>query len=416
MNVLVIGNGAREDAICKKISESKKLTKLYCSNGNYGTSRYAKNVLLNSNEEILEFSKKNNIDLVVVGPEKPLCDGIVDLFKESNIKIFGPCKKSSKLEGSKNFSKEFMEKYDIPTAKYKTITSEEKENIEKIIKEFSYPLVLKADGLCMGKGVRICNEKNDAEKYFKELFEDEIFGKEGKKVVIEEFLKGEELSLLCFVSNGKLIEMESARDYKKIFDGDKGENTGGVGCFSPSNLIDEKLNENIKKILEKISFGLKKEKLLYTGILFVGFMIDRDNPKVLEFNVRFGDPETQVLLPRLKSDLLLLIEKCIDGTIEKRDLIWSDKKALTVVLTSKGYPLKYEKNKEIKGLLDVDKEVYIYHNNTKIKENKILTDGGRVISLTALGKDFNTLRKIIYKNIEKISFDNMYYRKDIGKI
>lgn len=414
MNVLVIGNGAREDAICKKISESKKLTKLYCSNGNYGTSRYAKNVSLNSNEEILEFSKKNNIDLVIVGPEKPLCDGIVDLFKETKIKIFGPCKMVAKLEGSKNFSKEFMKKYKIPTAKYKTVTS--KKDIEKIIKEFSYPIVLKADGLCMGKGVRICNSEFEVKKYFKELFEDEIFGKEGKKVVIEEFLKGEELSLLCFVSNGKLIEMETARDYKKIFDDDKGENTGGVGCFSPSNLVNEKLDENIKKILEKISLGLKKEKLLYTGILFIGFMIYENNPKVLEFNVRFGDPETEVLLPRLKSDLLLLIEKCIDGSIEKKDLLWSDKKALTVVLTSKGYPLKYEKNKEIKGLLDVDKEVYIYHNNTKLKENKILTDGGRVLSLTSLGKDFNSLRKCIYKNIEKIYFDNMYYRKDIGKL
>lgn len=414
MKVLVVGNGGREDAICKKLSESKKLNTLYCSNGNAGTLRYAQNVSLKSNEEILRFSKENNIDLVVVGPEAPLCDGIFDLFKDSGIKVFGADKKSAMLEGSKDFAKEFMQKYNIPTAKYKTVLS--KKEGEEVIKEFSYPLVIKADGLCAGKGVRICNTEFEAKEYLKELFEDEIFGKEGKKAVIEEFLKGKEMSLLCFVSKGNLIPMESARDYKRIFDNDEGENTGGVGCYSPSELFDEKTNEKIDEILKNISFALKKEKLDYSGILFIGFMIDNQNPKILEFNVRFGDPETEVVLPRMESDLLLAIEKSILGILKKEDLKWKNEKCMTVILTSKGYPREYEKGKEIFGINEVDKDIYIYHNNTKLENEKILTDGGRVISVTALGADFEKVREKIYKNIEKISFDGMCYRKDIGII
>lgn len=414
MRVLVIGNGGREDAICKKISESEKLTKLYCSKGNAGTFRYAENVVLNSNEEILEFSKNNKIDLVVVGPEAPLCEGIVDLFKDSGIKIFGADKNSARLEGSKDFAKEFMKKYDIPTAKYKTITS--KADGEKIIKDFSYPLVIKADGLCAGKGVRICNNEIEAKEYFKELFEDKIFGEEGQKVVVEEFLTGKEASLLCFVSKSNIIPMESARDYKRIFDNDEGENTGGVGCYSPSELFNEDLKLKVDEILEKISFGLKSEKLEYSGILFIGFMIDNGIPKILEFNVRFGDPETEVVLPRMESDLLLAIEKSLNGNLEKSDLKWKTEKALTVILTSKGYPRFYEKGKEIFGINDLPKDIYVYHNNTKIEDEKILTDGGRVLSITSFGENFESIRNKIYENIGKISFEGMCYRKDIGII
>lgn len=413
MKVLVIGNGGREDAICKKISESNKCTELFCSKGNAGTLRYAKNVELNTNEEIFEFSKNNDIDLVVVGPEAPLCEGIVDLFKGSNIRVFGADKKSARLEGSKDFAKEFMKKYDVPTAKYETIKSIEEG--KKAIENFSYPIVIKADGLCAGKGVRICNTKGEVLDYFKELFEDKIFGKEGTTVVIEEFLKGKEASLLCFVSKGNLIPMESARDYKRIFDNDEGENTGGVGCYSPSELFNEELKLKIEKTLEKISNGLKNEHLEYSGILFIGFMIDED-AKVLEFNVRFGDPETEVVLPRMESDLLLAIEKSLDGSLEREDLKWKKEKCLTVILTSRGYPKNYEKGKEISGIDSVDKDIYVYHNNTKVNGSKILTDGGRVLSVTALGNSYDEIREKVYRNIEKISFETKQYRKDIGKM
>ena len=413
MKVLVIGNGGREDAICKKISESNKCTELFCSKGNAGTLRYAENVELNSNEEIFRFSNDNNIDLVVVGPEAPLCEGIVDLFKESNIKVFGADKKSARLEGSKDFAKKFMKKYDVPTARYETIKSIEEG--KKAIENFSYPIVIKADGLCAGKGVRICNTKEDVLDYFKELFEDKIFGKEGSTVVIEEFLRGKEASLLCFVSKGNLIPMESARDYKRIFDNDEGENTGGVGCYSPSELFNEELKLKIEKTLEKISNGLKNEHLEYSGILFIGFMIDED-AKVLEFNVRFGDPETEVVLPRMESDLLLAIEKSLDGSLKREDLKWKKEKCLTVILTSRGYPKNYEKGKEISGIDSVDKDIYVYHNNTKVNGSKILTDGGRVLSVTALGNSYDEIREKVYRNIEKISFETKQYRKDIGKM
>ncbi|MDU5300977.1 MAG: phosphoribosylamine--glycine ligase [Dialister micraerophilus] len=414
MRVLVIGNGGREDAICKKISESKKLTKLYCSEGNAGTLRYAENVKLKSNDEILDFAEKNNINLVIVGPEVPLCEGIKDKFDNTNIKVFGADKESAKLEGSKDFAKEFMLKYNIPTAKYETVTS--KSEGEKVIKHFTYPLVIKADGLCAGKGVKICQNELEAKEYLKELFEEKIFGQEGTTAVIEEFLEGKEASLLCFVSDGNLIPMESARDYKRIYDGDKGENTGGVGCYSPNELFNEDLKKSIKPVLEKISYGLKQENLAYSGILFIGFMIKNNEPKILEFNVRFGDPETEVVLPRMESDLIDVIEKSIEGTLKAEDLTWKKEKCMTVILTSKGYPLKYEKGKEISGIENVDEDIYVYHNNTEFKNNKILSAGGRVLSVTALGSDFEEMRKRIYKNIEKINFENKTFRKDIGII
>ena len=414
MRVLVIGNGGREDAICKKISESKKLTKLYCSEGNAGTLRYAENVKLKSNDEILDFAEKNNINLVIVGPEVPLCEGIKDKFDNTNIKVFGADKESAKLEGSKDFAKEFMLKYNIPTAKYETVTS--KSEGEKVIKHFTYPLVIKADGLCAGKGVKICQNELEAKEYLKELFEEKIFGQEGTTAVIEEFLEGKEASLLCFVSDGNFIPMESARDYKRIYDGDKGENTGGVGCYSPNELFNEDLKKSIKPVLEKISYGLKQENLAYSGILFIGFMIKNNEPKILEFNVRFGDPETEVVLPRMESDLIDVIEKSIEGTLKSEDLTWKKEKCMTVILTSKGYPMKYEKGKEISGIENVDEDIYVYHNNTEFKNNKILSAGGRVLSVTALGSDFEEMRKRIYKNIEKINFENKTFRKDIGII
>lgn len=412
MRVLVVGNGGREDALCKKLSESRKIEKLYCSNGNAGTLRYAENISLKSNEDIKKFAIENMIDLVVVGPEKPLCEGIVDMFSETNIKVFGPNKKSAMLEGSKIFSKKFMEKYDVPTAKSKLAYG--KEEAIEFLNEFSFPLVVKADGLCYGKGVKICENIEEAKEYLKELFDDNLFGNEGKKVVIEEYLKGEEASLLCFVSNDKLIAMESARDYKKIFENDKGPNTGGVGCYSPSELFSDDIKIKIDDILNKISKGLKEERLTYNGILFIGFMISKEKINVLEFNVRFGDPETEVVLPRLESDLLDIILKSIDGSIKKEDLKWKKEKALAVILTSKGYPESYEKSKQISGLENLSENIQLFHNGTKKIGENIYTDGGRVLTLVTLGEDFEDMRKIIYENIEKVNFEGKQFRKDIG--
>ncbi len=414
MKVLVIGKGGREDAICYKISKSSRLKKLFCSPGNAGTSRYAENVDLKNNLEIYDFAVENKIDLIIVGPEAYLCSGLVDLFKDTEIKVFGANSESAKLEGSKEFAKRFMEKYEIPTARYKLVFSyeEAKENLSN----FTYPLVIKANGLCAGKGVKVCNQKNEAITFLDDIFNKKIFGDEGNKVVIEEFLSGIEASLLCFVKNDKLIKMESAKDYKRIFDNDKGENTGGVGAYSPSELFTPTLKEKIDEILLKISNGMKKENLNYYGILFLGLMIENNNPKILEFNVRFGDPETQVVLPRLENDLIDVILKTFDNTLLESDLKWSSESSLTVVLTSKGYPFEYEKGKNILGLNNIDNEIYVYHNNTKLEEELVLTDGGRVVSVTALGSDFNEIREKVYKNIEKINFDGMQYRTDIGII
>ena len=393
MKVLVIGSGGREHALCWKIAQSKLVSKIYCAPGNGGTGEIAENVNIKANEidKLLDFALNNKIDLTIVGPEDPLVLGIVDKFEENGLKIFGPNKKCSKLEGSKDFAKGFMEKYDISTAKYRTFT--EYEEAINGLNEFEFPLVIKADGLCLGKGVVICNTKEEAKKTLKEILKDKIFGNEGNKVVIEEFLDGIEASLLCFVTNGEIIPLESAKDYKKIYDGDLGLNTGGVGCYSPSPLFTEHLKENIKSdALKKISYGLEKENLDFKGILFIGFMITNGEPKVLEFNVRFGDPETEVIIPRLKSDIVDLFLKVIDGTLGERDLYWDEKSCLTVVLTSKGYPVAYEKGYEISGLNNLGESIIVFHNGTKYNDDKLITNGGRVLSITSLGENLASAR------------------------
>lgn len=415
MKVLVIGNGGREDAICHKVASSSLVDSLYCSNGNAGTLRYAKNIKLDTNLEIKKFCEDNKIDLVIIGPEKPLCEGLKDDLDKIGVKVFGADFKSAKLEGSKEFAKKFMLKHHLPTAKYISVNNLEDGILA--LNEFSYPVVLKADGLCAGKGVKICEDFDSAKSYLTDLFENKIFGNEGMVCVIEEFLKGEEASLLCFVSGDKLYPLESARDYKKIYDGDLGDNTGGVGCYSPSEFFDnESINNQIKVVLNDISKGLKEDKLEYIGILFIGFMIVDGKVKILEFNVRFGDPETEVVLPRLNSDLVELILKAYDKTLEYNDFKWSLKKSMTVVLTSNGYPNSYEKNKLISGLETVDNSVYVYHNNTKKVDGNIYSDGGRVLSITTLGDDFEEMRNRIYSEIDKIDFENKSYRKDIAII
>lgn len=417
MNLLVIGSGGREHGLCWKLAESNRVKKIYCAPGNGGTAEVAENIDIQSDdiEGLLDFALKNNIDLTIVGPEDPLVLGIVDRFEEKGLKIFGANKKAAELEGSKDFSKRFMERHTVATAKYRTYR--DYDEAVKGLEEFNYPLVIKADGLCLGKGVVICASKDEAINTLNDILNNKIFGGEGSTVVIEEFLDGIEASLLCFVSNGKIIPMESAKDYKKIYDGDKGPNTGGVGCYSPSPLFTHELMEKIDKdIIRNIVNGLEKDDLFFNGILFIGLMIVDGEPLVLEFNVRFGDPETQVLLPRLKSDLVDLIEKSLDGSIEKSDLVWTDDVCLTVVTTSEGYPSSYEKGYEITGLDNLGKEIIVFQNGTKYIDSSLTTNGGRVMSVTTLGTTMEEARNKIYNNIGKINFQGINYRKDIGQI
>ncbi len=417
MKILVIGSGGREHGLCWKLSKSSKVEKLYCAPGNGGTAEVAENVGISSNDidGLLSFALEEKIDLTIVGPEEPLVLGIVDRFNENGLRIFGANKKAAQLEGSKEFSKEFMGRHDIPTARYESF--DKFDDAIEGIKEFSYPLVIKADGLCLGKGVFICDSEEEAIDVLQDILNKKVFGSEGNTVVIEEFLDGIEASLLCFVSGNKIVPMESAKDYKKIFENDEGLNTGGVGCYSPSELFTEEFKKRLEiDVLEKIRLGLKKDGLNFTGILFIGLMIVDGMPKVLEFNVRFGDPETEVLMPRLESDLVELIEKTLDKTIEEKDLVWNKRPCVTVLVTSKGYPGDYEKGYPITGIDKLDKSIILFHNGTKYDGEKLVTNGGRVMSITSLGNNMEDARKNIYNNIDNINFNGMYYRKDIGII
>lgn len=417
MKVLIIGSGGREHTLCLKVADSIRVSKVFCAPGNAGTAEVAENIDIKSNDvdKLLEFALKESIDLTIVGPEEPLVLGIVDRFEEEGLRIFGANQKSAKLEGSKIYAKKFMEEYEIPTAKYR-----EYSNIDEAIKgldEFDFPLVIKADGLCLGKGVIICQTKGEALETLESMMTDKVFGSAGESLIIEEFLEGVEASLLCLVSQGRLIPMESAKDYKKIYDNDKGENTGGVGCYSPSPLFDKKLKREIHhEILTKIETGFEYEYLDYKGIIFVGLMITDDGIKVLEFNVRFGDPETQSVIPRLEDNIVDILQKTIDGNLREEDLNWKDESSVTLVATSKGYPGKYEVGKEITGLEDLDDDVILVHHGTKVENEKLYTNGGRVLSITALGGTLEEAREKAYDNMKKIDFEGMYYRTDIGKI
>ena len=416
MKVLIIGSGGREHALCWKIGKSKKISNIFCAPGNGGTQQIAENIDIAPNDidELLKFALDKSIDLTIVGPEDPLAKGIVDRFEEKGLRIFGVNRESAQLESSKIYAKGFMEKHGIPTAKYRRYHDIE-EAIEGL-NQFRYPLVIKADGLCLGKGVVICETREMALKTLQAMMEDRIFGAAGENIIIEEFLEGVEASLLCFVSRGRLIPMESARDYKQIYEGDKGPNTGGVGCFSPNEHFDEGLEAIIEdEILSRIEIGLQQEGLDYSGVLFIGLMLTEQGPKVLEFNVRFGDPETQVLIPRLEGDLVNIIQKTLDGNLKRDDLNWTDKVCLTVVATSKVIR-GYEKGKEIDGLDELGRDIIVFHNGTKLKNGKLYTDGGRVISITTLGKSLQEARNNIYDKVDGIHFDGIYFRRDIGKI
>ncbi|WP_066505681.1 phosphoribosylamine--glycine ligase [Abyssisolibacter fermentans] len=415
MKILVIGSGAREHTLVWKLSKSPKVSEIYCAPGNAGIEKLATCVDIEADNirELCSFAKENTIDLTVVGPEAPLVEGIVDLFNQNNLKIFGPNKKASQLEGSKIFAKDFMKKHDMPTAKYSVFNDEI--SALKALDDFQLPLVIKADGLAAGKGVVICEDRNTAVRTIQSMIKDKKFGSAGSNIVIEEYLEGIEISLLCFVNGKEVIPMESARDYKKVYDDDKGPNTGGMGCFSPNPILTDSLYKDInEKVLKRFISGLKADNIDFKGVIFIGLMITKRGPMVLEFNVRFGDPETEVVLPRLDSDLVDVLLKTIDGTLKPEDLKWSDKKSVCVILASGGYPVQYEKNKEIKGLDDV-KDVIVFHGGTKLYDNKTLTNGGRVLAVTAIEDTIKEARGKVYQEIKNIYFEDMYLRKDIAK-
>ncbi|WFD09936.1 phosphoribosylamine--glycine ligase [Tepidibacter hydrothermalis] len=415
MKVLVVGSGGREHAICHKLLNEDKASKIYCAPGNAGISEIAEIVDIKDSDidGLIDFAKKNDIDITIVGPELSLVMGIVDEFEKNNMKIFGPNKACALLEGSKSYSKEFMIKHDIPTAKYKEFN-----NLDEAIKNvgiYGYPVVVKADGLAAGKGVIIATCEKEAVDSLNDMMQNKKFGSAGEKVIIEEFLTGIETSILTFVDNETIVPMVSAKDHKKVFDHEVGPNTGGMGTFSPSDIYNEDLQTEIdNKILKPIIDGLKKDNLKYKGILFIGLMITNDGPKVLEFNVRFGDPETQVVLTRLESSLIDIIESILDNKLKDTDIKWSDKKTVCVMLTSGGYPNNYEKGKVI-NIGDLDEDIVLFHSGTKREKENLVTNGGRVIGVSAKADTLKEATKKVYTNIDKIYFDGMHYRRDIGE-
>ena len=416
MKILVVGGGGREHAICWKLSKEANVDKIYCAPGNAGILNVAQCIdIQDSNiENLLNFAKENQIDLTIVGPEIPLVAGIVDKFEKEGLKIFGPNKKCAQLEGSKSFSKDFMIRHNLPTAKYKEYTDLDEAISE--IDSFGYPVVIKADGLAAGKGVVIPENREDAITTLKEMMSDKKFGNAGDKIVVEEFLTGIETSILAFVDNDTIVPMVSSKDHKKVFEGETGLNTGGMGTFSPSEIYTEKLAKEVQeKILDKTLEGFKKDNLNYKGILFVGLMITEDGPKILEYNVRFGDPETQSVLFRLDTDLNKIISEILNNNLKNIEINYSKEESICVMLTSGGYPENYEKGKVISGLENLDSDIVVFHSGTKFDNENIVTNGGRVIGITAKGKTVKEAAQKVYENIKKINFEKMHYRKDIWK-
>ena len=415
MKVGIIGSGGREHAICQSIKKSSKIEKIYCFPGNAGTLELAENVEIDISDfdKIKEFSISNNINLIIVGPEKPLVDGIVDFFKDTKIAVFGPDKISSQLEGSKIFTKKICEKYKIPTAKFGIFESPNEAFI--FLNKTQFPLVVKADGLASGKGVYICENKDSANNAIKEIFN----GKFGvaKNVLIEEFLVGEEMSYFI-ISDGKEIKsFETAQDHKRVLEGDKGDNTGGMGAYSPSRLINRVLEEKIlNKIIKPTLKALQEMGSNYRGFLYAGLMIVNDEPYLIEYNVRMGDPECQTILPKLKSDLLEIIEACCNENLKNLKIEWYDKKSLCIVICSKGYPKKYNNNMLIENTekFDLNEGDFIYHAGTKKIKNKIYSNGGRVINFVSLSSNFKESRNKIFNLIKKLNWSGGFFRKDIG--
>lgn len=414
MRVLVIGSGGREAAIVYALNKSSKVDELYCLPGNPGMGEIA--TLINGSVEDLDFILKTvedlKIDFTVIGPEVPLCMGLADLLESHGHKVFGPTKVAATLEGSKAFSKDFMKRHNIPTAEY--VEVDEYEKAVESLKNFTYPLVIKADGLAAGKGVVICEDEETALKTLKEFMLDKTLNNAGSKLVIEEFLKGFECSLLCFTDGETIIPMPTVKDHKQIYDNNKGPNTGGMGTVSPNPFMPDFSKEMLDSILIPFINGLKEDNMDYRGVIFIGLMIKDNKAKVLEFNVRFGDPETQSIMLRLESDLFDIMYATSTKNLKDISVKWNDDTVCTLVLASGGYPGSYPKGLEIKNLDKLDDDIIVFHAGTKIVDNKLVTNGGRVLNICAKGNNLQEARAKVYKAAEVIDFEGKYYRKDIG--
>jgi phosphoribosylamine--glycine ligase len=418
MRVLVVGGGGREHALTWKIAQSPKVTKIYCAPGNAGISEQATIVPVKANDlnGLLAFALKEKIDLTVVGPEDPLTRGIVDLFESKGLLIFGVSRRAAEIEGSKAFAKEMMRKYHIPTAVYEIF--DDRNEAVRYIRKQGAPIVVKADGLAAGKGVIICKTIEEAIQSVDKIMVEKIFGEAGKRVVVEEYLVGEEASYIAFTDGKAILPMASSQDHKSVFDGDQGPNTGGMGAYSPAPVVTDEVSENIiQKVLRPIIYGMGEEGRAYKGVLYAGLMIHNGHPKVLEFNARFGDPETQPVLMRMKGDIVPILEACMKGTLSQHQMEWDYRASVCVVMASKGYPGDYGKGKAIEGLKEVSgaEGVFVFHAGTAFKDNQIITNGGRVLGVTGLGEDISKAIERTYQAVKKISWEGVHYRTDIGQ-
>tara|TARA_X000000368_G_scaffold418604_1_gene418955 strand:+ start:1199 stop:2458 length:1260 start_codon:yes stop_codon:yes gene_type:complete len=415
MNIAIIGSGGREHALSDAIAKSKYVRKVFCIPGNAGTSEIVQNLNIDflNFKLLLKSIKKNKINLVIIGPEQPLVEGVVDFLKKNNIQVFGPNKYASQLEGSKAFMKDLCKKNNIPTANFKIC--KKKQDVLNFLSNSKMPVVVKADGLAAGKGVSICQTSTEVLKTAEEIFLGKF--KSSKKLVLEEFLEGEEASYFLIVDKKKFLFFGSAQDHKKVGEKETGPNTGGMGAYSPAPIIKKNLEKKIiKKIIKPTLLALKKAGNPYTGILYAGLMIKNNEPFLIEYNIRMGDPECQVILPRLKTDLVQIISSATKNKLRKIKIKWKKKKCMTIVLCSKGYPGKYKKNKHIQNLkkIKMKKETFIFHAGTKLKNKKIFSTGGRVLNITSSGKNFSLIRKKIIKTIKKLNWAHGFFRKDIG--
>ena len=417
MKVLLVGSGGREHAIVWKLKQSPKIDKIYCAPGNAGIAQDAQCVPIGAMEidKLVSFAKEEGIDFTIIGMDDPLVAGVVDAFEAEGLKVFGPRKNAAIIEGSKAFSKDLMKKYGIPTAKYETFDSYDA--AKEYVSKQEMPIVIKADGLALGKGVLICQSLQEAYDALDEIMVDKKFGASGSKVVIEEFLTGPEVSVLSFCDGKTVVPMVSAQDHKRAYDNDEGLNTGGMGTFSPSRIYTPETNEEcMKTIFQPTVDAMAKEGRKFVGVLYFGLMLTKDGMKVIEYNARFGDPETQVILPRLKTDLLEIMEACVEGNLDKIDIKWHDNAAVCVVLASGGYPVEYKKGYEITGLDEVAKrkDIVVFHAGTAEKDGKFVTNGGRVLGITGIGKDLDEAIKIAYEGVEMVDFKDKHFRHDIG--
>jgi phosphoribosylamine--glycine ligase len=418
MKILVVGGGGREHALVWKIAQSPKVSNIYCAPGNAGISEQATLVPIKANDlnGLLNFASREKIDLTIVGPEEPLTKGIVDLFESKGLTIFGASQKAAELEGSKAFAKEMMKKYRVPTSSYEIF--EDPKKAKDYIRRQGAPIVVKADGLAAGKGVILCKTVEEALKSVDQIMVEKIFGEAGNRVVVEEYLVGEEASYIAFTDGKAILAMASSQDHKQVFDGDQGPNTGGMGAYSPAPVVTDEVHEKIiEKILRPIIQGMGEEGRPYKGVLYAGLMIHEGHPKVLEFNARFGDPETQPVLMRMKGDIIPILGACIEGNLSRYKIEWDSRAAVCVVMASKGYPGDYEKGEPISGLKEVSQmeDIFVFHAGTALKDGQMSTNGGRVLGVTGLGKDIPRAIERTYQAVQKISWQGVHYRKDIGQ-